>query len=82
MLSEKNILTQFDEIEKKLEQVMGVLRTLEEKNSELAGANERLREELQTKTETEAAFIRERELIRSKISGILTKLEDISEASK
>lgn len=81
-MSDKNILTQFDEIEKKLAQLIGVLRTLEGKNAELNTANGKLREELQKKTETESALIKERELIRSKVNGILNKLEDISEASK
>ncbi|OGP61391.1 MAG: hypothetical protein A2V65_04680 [Deltaproteobacteria bacterium RBG_13_49_15] len=78
----RNILGQFDEIEKKLEKLMGVLKSLEESNLDLKNTNERLKEELQKKIESESSYIREREVIRSKIDGILMKLEDISEASR
>lgn len=78
----RNILGQFDEIEKKLEKLMRILKSLEESNLELKNTNERLKEELHKKVESESNYIREREVIRSKIDGILMKLEDISEASQ
>lgn len=78
----RNILGQFDEIEKKLERLIRILKSLEESNLELKNTNERLKEELHKKVESESNYIREREVIRSKIDGILMKLEDISEASQ
>ena len=60
------ILKQFDEIEKKVENLINVCRSLETTNLELKNKVERLEEELQGKVEAENNYAQERALIRSK----------------
>ena len=73
------ILRQFDEIEKKVEGLIGVFKTLEATNLELRNKIESLQTELNDRVEAENKYAKERDLIRSKIDSLLVKLEDISE---
>jgi FtsZ-binding cell division protein ZapB len=79
-LDNEFILKQFDEIEKKVENLINVCRSLETTNLELKNKVERLEEELQGKVEAENNYAQERALIRSKIDGLLGRLEDMTEA--
>jgi predicted nuclease with TOPRIM domain len=81
-LDNATLIEQFDEIEKKIEGLMGVLKTLEGANSKLKDQNKQLEEELQKKAKADDGYEKERDLIRSKIDGLLAKLENISEASQ
>ena len=74
------ILKQFDEIEKKVENLVNVYKSFETTNLELRNKVERLEEELQGKVEAENNYAQERALIRSKIDGLLGRLEDMTEA--
>ena len=74
------ILKQFDEIEKKVESLINVCKSFETTNLELKNKVERLEEELQGKVEAENNYAQERTLIRSKIDGLLGRLEDMTEA--
>ena len=73
------ILQQFDEIEKKVEKLMGSLQVLEATNRELKEKVDQLNVALQEKTEAEKNYSEERDLIRSKIDGLLVRLEKIAE---
>ena len=73
------ILKQFEEIEKKVESLINVCKSLKTTNLELRNKVERLEEELQGKAETENNYAQERALIRSKIDGLLGRLEDMTE---
>lgn len=73
------ILKQFDEIEKKVEKLINVCKSFETTNLELRNKVERLEEELQGKVEAENNYAQERALIRSKIDGLLGRLEDMTE---
>ncbi|MFZ0483365.1 MAG: cell division protein ZapB [Desulfobacterales bacterium] len=73
------ILKQFDEIEKKVENLINVCKSFETTNLELRNKVERLEEELQGKVEAENNYAQERALIRSKIDGLLGRLEDMTE---
>ena len=75
------ILRQFDEIEQKVDRLIGVCKTLEAQKSELAATVAKLEAELQQKVEEEKQFEAEKTLIRSKIDSLLSRLEDISESS-
>lgn len=75
------ILRQFQEIEQKVERLIEIRKSLETKNSELQNKMESLEQELQIKVEAENRFIEERAMVRSKIDGLLGRLEDISEDS-
>ncbi len=77
-LENENILQQFDEIEKRVERLMKICKSLEVTNAELSNKNKQIEEELLGKVKAEDNSEKERDLIRSKIEGLLTKLEDIT----
>ena len=79
-LDKEFILKQFEEIEKKVESLIDVCKSLEATNLELNNKVEKLEQELQAKLETENNYQEERALIRSKIDSLLDRLEDITEA--
>ena len=74
------IVGQFEEIEKKVEKLIDVLKSQETANLELKNKIKRLEEELQGKNEAESNYSQERALIRSKIDNLLVRLEDITDA--
>jgi len=79
-LDNEFIVGQFEEIEKKVEKLIDVLKSQETTNLELRNKNKRLEEELQGKNEAESNYSQERALIRSKIDSLLVRLEDITDA--
>jgi len=78
-LDNEFILKQFEEIEKKVEHLINVCKSLKTTNLELRNKVERLEEELQGKVETENNYAQEKALIRSKIDSLLGRLEDMTE---
>jgi peptidoglycan hydrolase CwlO-like protein len=78
-LDNEIILRQFEEIEKKVEKLIDVYKSLEATNLELRNKNKRLEEELQGKVDAESKHTQEKDLIRSKIDSLLVRLEDITE---
>jgi protein-arginine kinase activator protein McsA len=78
-LDNELILKQFEEIEKKVENLINVCKSLKTTNLELRNKVERLEEELQGKVETEDNYAQEKALIRSKIDSLLGRLEDMTE---
>ena len=74
------ILRQFEEIEQKVGKLIDVCKSLEATNLGLSNKIKMLEEELQGKVEVENNYQEEKALIRSKIDGLLAKLEDITEA--
>ena len=75
------IVRQFEDIEQKVERLIGVCRQLKAANSELSNKIEQLQKELQGKIEEEKQYQAEKDMIRSKVDSLLAKLEDISEGS-
>jgi cell division protein ZapB len=73
------ILKQFEEIEKKVENLINVCKSFETTKLEFKNKIEKLEEELQGKVEAENNYEQERALIRSKIDGLLGRLEDMAE---
>ncbi len=71
------LIEQFGEIEKKIEDLLGGLKALEGANSTLKDQNRQLEEKLQEKAKADDGYEKERDLIRSKIDGLLAKLENI-----
>ncbi len=76
------ILRLFEKIEKKVESLIEVNKSLEATNLELENKIKRLEEELQGKVEAENNYVEERALIRSRIDSLLVRLEDIVKAEK
>ena len=74
------IVEQFEEIEKKVEKLIDVLKSHETTNLELRNKIKGLEERLQGKNEAESNYSQERALIRSKSDSLLVRLEGITEA--
>ena len=68
------ILQHFDEIEHKVESLIGQCRSLEAENANLRSVIERLEEELQQKSEAEKRYLDEKDQIRTRLDGLLSKL--------
>ena len=67
------IVEQFEEIEKKVEKLIDVLKSHETANIELRNRVKGLEEELQGRNEVESNYSQERALIRSKIDSLLVR---------
>ena len=72
------ILDQFDQIEQKVERLTNKCNALEATNLELQNKIKRLEEEIQGKVEAETSYAEEKALIRSKIDGLLAKLDEVA----
>jgi chromosome segregation ATPase len=73
------IIVQFDEVEHKVERLIELCKSLEESNSELNGKIEDLQNQLNAKSENENRHNEQKEMILSKIDGLLSKLNHFSE---
>ncbi len=73
------ILRQFEEIENRVEGLIAKCKSQEAANAELTEKISRLEAELEQKTAAENRFVEEKELIRSKIDGLLSKFDAFSE---
>jgi peptidoglycan hydrolase CwlO-like protein len=73
------ILKQFGEIEHKVSNLIENCKAQAAANSELKNKLTSLEEEIQGKVEAEKNYAEEKALIRSKIDGLLARLDDISE---
>lgn len=79
-MEDEVILKQFDEIEKKVERLIGVNKSLKKNNIVLKGKIEQLEQEHQVKVEAENHQTEVKALIRSKIDGLMARLDGITEA--
>ena len=73
------VLKQFEEIEQKVEKLIENCKTQAVANSELKNKLKGLEEEIQGKVEAEQNYAEEKALIRSKIDGLLARLNDMSD---
>jgi regulator of replication initiation timing len=76
-LEDQTILDQFDTIEERVGQLLEICRSLQADNSALKSRIENLEKDLEVKIEAEQKYQAERERVRSKIDGLLVKLEDL-----
>jgi chromosome segregation ATPase len=77
-LDNEFILKQFEEIEQKVEKLVELCNSLEATNLEQKNKIKSLEEEIQGKVEAERSFAEEKALIRSKIDGLLVKLDEVA----
>lgn len=70
----RQIHFQFDEIEKRVEQLFKKIESLETANIQLKNRITQLEQEVKEKTEAEERFAEEKALIRSKIDALLEKI--------
>jgi len=73
------VLKQYGKIEHKVENLIENCKAQAAANSELKNKLTSLEEEIQGKVEAEKNYAEEKALIRSKIDGLLARLDDISE---
>ena len=73
------VLKQFGEIEHKVENLIENCKAQAAANSELKNKLNSLEEEIQGKVEAEKNYAEEKALIRSKIDGLLARLDDIAD---
>ncbi len=72
------ILKQFEDIEQRVERIIETCNAQEATNLELKTKIKSLEEEIQGKVEAERSYAEEKALIRSKIDGLLVKLDEVS----
>ncbi len=72
------LIQQFDEIENKVECLIGICRSLESANLELRNKVSGLENEMKDKTEIITSLTDEKLLVQSKIETILQKLENMA----
>jgi hypothetical protein len=73
------VLKQFEEIERKVENLIENCKAQAAANSELKNKLNSIEEEIQGKVEAENNYAEEKALIRSKIDGLLARLDDIAD---
>lgn len=76
------ILNQFDEIEKRVEKLIKVCKTLEVENAALTEKVGRLESELREKGELESRHAEVKALIRTKIDNLMERLEGVTETGQ
>ncbi len=81
-MENEEIIEQFEEIEKKVDGLIDVCKSLDKKNSDLSSKLHRMETELKKKTETEKKFMNERKAILLKVNRILAKLYEIEDMSQ
>jgi hypothetical protein len=79
-LDSDTIVKQFEDIERKVDGLLEVCRRLQSTNSELNQKILQLEHELESKVEEEKRYQAEKDLIRSKVDSLLTRLEDIADS--
>jgi hypothetical protein len=77
-LDNEFILKQFEEIEQRVEKLIEICNALEATNLDQKNKIKSLEEEIQGKVEAERSYAEEKALIRSKIDGLLVKLDKVS----
>jgi hypothetical protein len=78
-LNDEFVFRQFEEIEQKVERLIEIFKAHETANLELKSKIKSLEEEIQGKVEAERSYAEEKALIRSKIDGLLARINEISE---
>ena len=75
----EEVLSQFDQIEEKVEKLIETCRVLDAANVELNNKYERLKQEANGKADAEKRYFEQRDLIRSKVDSLLSRLNSYSE---
>ncbi len=79
--NQQSTLQQVDELEEKIERLIGAFALQTGALSELRKKNEDLEEELRNRVESEKRYGEERTIIRSKVDSLLARLEGITDAA-
>ena len=74
-MNDELVFRQFEEIERKVESLIKICKAHEATNSELKSKIKSLEEEIQGKVEAGRSYAEEKALIRSKIDGLLARID-------
>ena len=75
------IYHQFDKVEEKIDQLIGICEALKIEKKELQNKIDNLEQKLQKKIEAEKRQINIRETIQKKIDNLLIRIDELSESS-
>jgi len=73
------IIRHIDEVEKKIDTLVGAYAALKKENTELLEQIKRIEQALQEKSEAVMQYAQERDLVRSRIDALLSRLGDPSQ---
>lgn len=73
------ILSQFDDIEKKVEFLIELCASLKDENSKLKNKIDELDETIQDHSDLEKLNDEEREIVKERVDSLLVKLKDFTE---
>ena len=76
-MKDELVFRHFEEIEQKVESLIEICKAHEATNSELKSKIKSLEEEIQGKVEAERSYAEEKALIRSKIDGLLARIDEM-----
>ncbi len=77
-MNDELVFRQFEEIEQKVERLIEICKAHEAANLELKLKIKSLEEEIQGKVEAERSYAEEKALIRSKIDGLLARIDVVT----
>lgn len=77
----ENVMLQFDQIEQKFGLLIKRCRSLEVENSQLIEKINDLEATVQKNIDMETSFAEQKDMIRSKIDGLLERLDHLSETN-
>jgi len=77
-LDDQGLISQFETIEKRLDELIQICIDKDKQNKELILRVEKLEEELRTKVKAEQRYAEEKALVRSRVDQLLIRLEDIA----
>ena len=78
-MDQEAVLSQFGKLEKKIEQLFEICRSLEAANNKLAEKNKDLEGQLQEKIMAEKQYHEVKSIIRSKIDGLMDRLDEFTD---
>ena len=76
-MNDELVFRQFEDIEQKVDRLIEICKANEATNLELKSKIKSLEEEIQGKVEAERSHAEEKALIRSKIDGLLARIDGI-----
>ena len=76
-MNDELVFRQFEEIERKVDSLIEICKAHEATNLELKSKINSLEEEIQGKVEAERSHAEEKALIRSKIDGLLARIDEM-----
>lgn len=76
------IKNKFDDIDNKVDELLGICRTLRTQNQEMAVRIKQLESDLEKKIQAETRFSEQETEIQTKIDGLLTKLDSFTRSKE